>query len=223
MLVFLFSFTEKDNHDGSNLFPPAFSLLTSLALFVLKKKKKKNTVPSPSYVPGPRCWPAHNKNGYLTLVLETLWVIHELCLAFILLTPFWFFPLLNICCNLALRATGWMSGHKRGKKRKEKAAETTQECHPAIQSARPGQAKCRRATSLWSAPWQSWTLDAPWHSAAKPDHVSLFWWENQTNGSLEVYFSAANLLSKHRELHNSARAHVHVRTRARTHADQSSF
>lgn len=122
------------------------------------------------------------------------WVISWTLSSFHSYDPPCVFPLLNICCNFVLRATGWMSGHKR--KEKKKAAETTQECHPASQSAKPGQAKCRSATSLWSPPWQLWTLDAPWHSAAKPDHVSLFWWENQANSSLEVYFSAANLLSK---------------------------
>lgn len=117
------------------------------------------------------------------------------------------FLLLNIYYNFAVRAKSWKSRHWGG----AAAAETTQECHPASQSAKPGQAKCRRATSLWSLPWQLWTLDAPWHSAAKPDHLSLFWWENQTNGSLEVYFSTANLLSKRREPLNSelARTHMH--------------
>lgn len=122
------------------------------------------------------------------------------------------FPLLNICCNFALRATGWMSGHRRGGKKNVKKKRQQKQTRNVMQPASergPGQAKCRRATSLWSAPWQ---LDAPWHSAAKPDHVSLFWWENQTNGSLEVYFSAANLLSKHRELHTHTHMHVYTHT-----------
>lgn len=79
-------------------------------------------------------------------------------------------PPLNICCNLAQRATGWMSGHKKEGKKKE----TTKECHPVIPSARPGQAKCRKGhESLKSA----LTVAGPGRSLArrvKPAHISLF-------------------------------------------------
>lgn len=137
-------------------------------------------------------------------------LLRELLTAFILLT-LCFCPFLNISCIFAPRPKGWMSWHKKEEEGKKKnPAETTQECHSAIQSARPGQANCRKATSLWSPPRQLWTLDALWHGAAKPDHISLVWWENQTNGSLEVYFGAAILLSKLGRLHGLVCTDAHA-------------
>lgn len=132
------------------------------------------------------------------------WVISwTLSIAFILQTPFVFSHLKYL-------------PYKRGSKGHKRKAETTQDCHAASPSARPGQAKCRRATSLWSPSWQLWTLDAPWHSAAQRNLITFHYFDGKIRQTVHSRFILAPLTSRQKSTGNPplqctgprARAHM---------------
>lgn len=136
----------------------------------------------------------------------------------VLLSCFWlplcfFFRLLNICYNFALRATGWMSGHKRKKKKKQEQPRNV--IQPASQR---GQGRrSAEGPQVFEVRLDScgpWTLPG----TALRNLITFHYFDGKIRQTVHLRFLLALLTSCQSmgEPHNSARSHTHTGTYTHT-------